>query len=94
MSGECDVCGTTGCVEDNHLPPLERAVRTLVAGRHVQGDPMAQRIRTLEDALRPFAEEAKSTQHWPTRTGPELCMRCRTRRPCKYETARRALEGE
>lgn len=44
----------------------------------------AVRIRTLEDALRPFAEHDRAQ-----------CLACGGLVPtCKYETARRALEGE
>lgn len=62
---------------------------------------LEERIRTLEDALRPFAEEAKghALNDWPTRQygwhagAPSRCLPCGAPWPCKYETARRALEG-
>lgn len=44
---------------------------------------LQERIRTLEDALRPFVEAHAF----------DYCLACRSGN-CKYETARRALEGE
>lgn len=55
-----------------------------------------ERIRTLEDALRPFAGTAQS-MCGPMKLGFQQHV-CRTHSdqsyPCIYETARRALEGE
>lgn len=57
-----------------------------------------ERIRTLEDALRPFVESG----HDEMRHHPGRCLACSVGTqfravlswPCKFETARRALEGE
>lgn len=55
------------------------------------------RIRTLEGALRPFAWEATEFEHRldpdPDLADEPECMNCGDPWPCKYETARRALEG-
>lgn len=55
------------------------------------------RVRTLEDALRPFAEQAIRYHRRhpnPSIIGQPECHNCVDPWPCKYETARRALEGE
>lgn len=60
-----------------------------------QFDTKDERIRTLEDALRPFAN---STGHvegeaWVPGPGPGICVECSCPWPCKYETARRGIGG-
>jgi hypothetical protein len=60
-----------------------------------ENDALHERIRTLEDALRTFAEEAVEFNH-KLDTDPDLddeeCMVDGDPWPCKYENARRALE--
>ena len=63
------------------------------------GSDQSERIRTLEDALRPFAGDAAGhhVNEWARTTRPgssPVCSRDGLPWPCKYETARRALEGE
>lgn len=58
-----------------------------------------ERISTLKDALRPFADEGHDVDleyRAATKDGvPDRCRQCYPELwPCKHETARRALEGE
>lgn len=61
---------------------------------------LEERNRTLEDALRPLLADGHAPEEFVVRTvlgpsnGTSICRFCQASWPCKYETARRALEGE
>lgn len=78
--GQCSYCLYMVPVDEALLRKADRAA----ARRQLDA-----RIRTLEDALRPFADE----RHFEG-TIKGRCRECSDPAPCKYETARRALEGE
>lgn len=56
-------------------------------------DRLHERIRTLEDALRSLVDEGDPRGLHKGVRGVCAVFRCGPA-PCKYETARRALEGE